>query len=87
MPRLWRWAFRHIVVVVMANPLPGFVKWQMAIDCPFGSGLQPPAGINSPVLAAHTCSQSRAGAGMMAHDLCPILISGMADGEVSLVVG
>ena len=57
---------------------------QMAIDCLFGSGLQPPAGINSPVLAAHTCSQSRAGAGMMAQSLCPILISGKADGGVSL---
>ena len=63
------------IVVVMAIPLSGFVKWLSIVF--FGRGhCNRRAGINSPVLAAHTCSQSRAGAGMMLNELCPIHMSG-----------
>lgn len=74
MARLWRWADR----------VDGGGGWRFryldSSNCyrlSFSAdGLQPPAGIHSPVLAAHTlstCSQSRPGAGIMGSLTLPYL--------------
>ena len=81
-PRLWRWAdvecggeWRSAIWIRQMGH--GYrLSFRQTIRL-----LQPPAGVRSvvlvayEVLVAHTCSQSRPGAGIMAHALCRIVIS------------
>ena len=73
MARLWRWADRVDGGGWRFRYLDSSNCYRLSFSA---DGLQPPAGIHSPVLAAHTlstCSQSRPGAGILGSLTLPYL--------------